>query len=188
MYRYAEASVRSKLGVSAQRSSLWLRGYQRFGDEFEAAFAELKGNFRTMKRAARMHRVLEERLADPWMLLGARLDELHPSVQDAWEVFRFHRDTVVRVWLREPEPPDDWKAIYMWATDGQDFDWERLGKSWTDVVTKDFGMTLPELRRIIGYGLTRDEAKKCQRRGLRSFSQFAAHFEDGIPVEYILAV
>ena len=188
VYRYAEAAVRSKLGTSAQRESMWIAGYQRFGDEFEAVFAALKGNFNTIKRPARMHSLLESKLTDPWMIVGRRLEELHPSVQDAWGIFRSNREDVIRVWLHEPKPPVDLKAIYIWATKDQDFDWERPEKTWTDRITNDFGMTLSEVRRLMGYGITRDEAKEYQRRGIRSLAQFAAHFEDGIPIEYVLAV
>lgn len=188
VYRYAEAAVRSKLGTSAQRESMWIEGYQRFGDEFEAVFAALKGNFNTIKRPARMHSLLESKLADPWMIVGRRPEELHPSVQDAWGIFRSNREDVIRLWLHEPKPPVDLEAIYTWATDGQNFDWERPEKTWTDRVTDDLNMTLAEVRRLMGYGITRDEVKEFQKLGFRSFSQFSAHFEDGIPIEYILAV
>lgn len=188
VYRYAEAAVRSKLGTSAQRESLWIEGYQRFGDEFEAVFSAMAGRFNNVKRPARLHNELESQLPDPWMIVGRRYTELHPSVQYAWTVFRFNRGDVIRLWLHEPKPPVDLEAIYTWATDGQNFDWERPEKTWTDRVTDDLNMTLAEVRRLMGYGITRDEVKEFQKLGFRSFSQFSAHFEDGIPIEYILAV
>jgi hypothetical protein len=185
--RYAEAAMRSKLGVSEHRENLWIEGYQRFGDEFEATFAALKGNFNTIKRPARMHNELEGKLADPWMLVGRRLEELPQSVQDAWHLFR-SREDVVRVWINDPKPPVDLADIFSWAVGDGYFDWENLGKTWTDRITTKFRWTLPELREVMAYGLTHEEVDEYRRRGLKTAKQFAAHFRDGIPIEYIVVI
>ncbi len=187
VYRYAEASMNSKLGVSSHREDCWIQGYQRFGDEFEAVFASLKGSFNTVKRPARMHSYLEEKLPDPWMLVGRRLEELHPGVQAAWRLFEYHREDVVRLWLKDPQPPADFEEIVLWSRSDDYYGWETLGKSWTDYVTPFLGKnwTLAEIRRIMGYGLSHEEFDKYRSRGLKTPEHFAAHFEQGIPLEYV---
>lgn len=191
VYRYAETAARSKLGISAQREDLWIQGYQRFGDEFEAVFAGLKGMFNRIQRPARMHNELESELPDPWMLVGKRLTELHPGVQAAWRLFHSHREDVVRLWLREPKPPADLEDIVLWARCDGYYDWEKPDKTWTDVLTKsmmDTRWNVAAIRQVMGYGLTHEEVDEYRRKGLKSPAQFAAHFEDGIPIEYVTAV
>ena len=190
VHRYAEAAVRNKQGISAQRENLWIEGYQRFGDEFEAVFAGLKGRFNTIQRPARMHNELESELEDPWMLVGRRFAELHPGVRDAWELFPSNRENVVRLWLHDPKAPADMRDIVLWARDGGYYDWTSLGKGWTSTLVSSFGREwgIANIRQVMAYGLRHEEVDEYRQRGLKTPAQFAAHFEDGIPLEYVAVI
>lgn len=80
---HLRAYARSENAILNQKQQRWLRGYNRFGDEMEAAFAQASGkNPRLVAESAATH------LADPWMMRGMLHSEASPPLLAVFENLR----------------------------------------------------------------------------------------------------
>lgn len=187
--KYARQNIeRGAKGISEGRERGWIRGYQRFGDEFEAALK----NVNTALNPRVFHRRLETNLDDPWKLMGVTFDELGDDTRAAWGLVK-RRSSVVAAYAARGDAPVGLGRVLEWRLAGtvSHFSALRSG-SWTqglagvaDSFVKGL-WTVDDLLMLVDDGLTFDEFENHVRAGMRKPHQFEAFLRRGVPLEYAM--
>lgn len=98
---HLRAYARSENAPLNAKQNRWMKGYTRFGDEMEAAFAQASGkNPRLVAESA------ATKLADPWMMRGMLRNEVNPSLLAVFENLRGLSKKQGARLLRDFPPPE----------------------------------------------------------------------------------
>lgn len=205
-YAYATYSDRWSASTLGRWVSLWNDGYQRFGDEFEAALAT-----RTEKtqKPTELAKTLVTNLADPWMLIGHLFREFTPDEQYWWSrCLSKDYDNFLLLMLKTSVPdrrladwvgyklrygsfyakfdnPESWaKAIHVTVV-------ERYGHTTVSTISREpllEAVTIEFLTAIVDGGVTPEQYAAAVKGKTWSMNGLRMYLTEGIPMEYALAL
>lgn len=190
---HIRAYVRSENAVKNQKQERWLRGYARFGDEMEAAFAQASGrNPRLLAESASTH------LADPWMMRGMLRHEVNPSLLAVFENLRgLSKKQGARLLL--DFPPPEAPSIMKWL--GRYDIMNETSHNWASAISSYLmfdGMgfraidrrgavfTWPELSELSRSGVSPDEVREFHRAYKTDTRGIMRHFVRGEELDSVL--
>ncbi len=193
--RYAKIS--SRYSTAPALPDLWQKGYDRFGDEFEAALSHLTSQKPTEYASALLG------LDDLWKLVGLQWSELADYEQLAWEHSRSDSRIHALPLVARRQTPDrfpdmlEWSGVNRVTVEGRT-DWATniLYSAFAKVarVRKlprrgyPYRPTTEELLELIDAGVTPAELYDLVLMHGLDLEQARLHVVEGIPLEYVLAV
>lgn len=207
VYDYAFASERWSASTLTRYVGMWNAGYERFGDEFEAALAT-----RTEKtqKPTELAKTLVDNLPDPWMLIGRRFEEFTPDEQYWWSrcLSKNYEDFMFLI-LRSSVPADralaEWPKYKLrhggffaksdnpesWAKAVHTTVMERYGRTTVSTISREpllEAITVTDLMSIIEAGVTPQQYADAVKGRSWTPQGLRLYLTEGMPMEYALSL
>ncbi len=192
--RYAKVSAR--YSSSPSLPDLWQKGYERFGDDYEAILTGIESNKPTEYAKALLQ------LDDLWKLVGLRWEELAPHEQLAWDHAKSESRNRALILVARRETPESFGEMLAWS--GVNRVNAEHGKGWAESILatlfRKFAekehayyhykpqraeVTPEELLAIAAAGIAPEELYHAMQKQNLTISQAHAHLTEGIPIEYV---
>lgn len=206
VYEYVDYSIRWSASTLTRYVGLWNAGYQRFGDEFEAA---LQAHPERTQKPTELAAALVQNLADPWMVIGHRFEEFSADKQYWWSRCLSKDYEQFLPLLMKTDPPDralaEWAGYklryggyYAKATDPNSWAkavhatvMERHGNTTVNTISREpllDGMTVEDLMAFVESGVSPKRYARTVKAHRWTMAGLQMHLTQGIPLEYALVL